>query len=195
MSVQKLTISSETGQSIALGHSDIQSFSEIFQRHYAALCLFAERMVGNHAEDVVEEFFLSLWNTPHDFESDEHLRAFLYRSVKNACLNFLKISLRTNERNTKYAIVQGQIENSYLTEITRTEIIRELHQAISELPPQCSKIISMGYIDGMSNSEIAEKLGLSLQTVKNQKLRGLGLLRKKLPGEQYLLLFMVLYHL
>ena len=180
---------------VHFGNNDRRSFGAAFQKYYPALCVFAERMVGQeNAEDVIEDLFAGLWDKDRDFQSEGHLKAFLYHSAKNACLNFIKSDLRANQRNTLYAKNQSEIEDSYLTEVTRTELIRSLHLAIAELPPQCSKIISMGYIDGLDNAAIAEKLGLSIQTVKNQKVKGLEMLRKRLPGDKYLLLFLLLHH-
>lgn len=178
---------------IQLGKCDQLVFSAVFERYYAALCVFAERMVGaDNAKDVVEEFFVSLWNKSATLETEEHLKAFLYYGVKNACLNFIKSDLRHNQRNTVYAKGMADIHESYLTEVTRTELIRELYLAIAKLPSQCAKIIHMGYVEGMRNAEIAEKLGLSVQTVKNQKLRGIELLKKRLPGDLLLTLFLLI---
>lgn len=178
---------------ITLGNGNRKLFSQIFEKYFAALCLFVERIVGaENAEDVIEELFVSLWNKPRIFNDEEHLKAFLYHAAKNACLDFLRSNERANVRNTTYASFFDDAEESYLAEITRVETIRQLHQAIEELPPQCSKIVKMGYFEGLSNAEIAQKLGISIQTVKNQKGYAIALLRKRLPGKEFFLLFMIL---
>lgn len=193
MQVIKLKGFENKGLPVHLGDGNKQVFSKVFENYYAALCLFAGRMVGpKNAEDVIEELFVGLWNKGREFKDEEHLKAFLYHAAKNACLDFIKSDQRANERNTVYANLKGTFDDHYLSEITRTEIIRELHQAIAELPPQCSKIISMGYLEGLSNAEIAKKLGLSLQTVKNQKGHAISLLKKRLPGDEFLMLFLLL---
>lgn len=164
-----------------------QAFDLIFTRFYPGLCYFAERFTedATNAEDIVEDNFLKLWNKPQRFESEVHLKAFLYRSVKNACLDFLKMDVRFNSRNTQYFIDHGDTEESYLHEIIRAEVVRELHDAIRMLPTQAGRIIAMSYLEGLSNQEIAEKLELSVQTVKNQKTRGLSILRKYLGPEKF----------
>jgi len=179
----------------ALNNGNRQAFNHLFLQFYPALCLFAERIVDDpaDAEDIVEDMFVKLWHKPRLFESSGHLRAFLYRCTKNACLDFIKTSRRANERNTLFSEELGYSEESYLNEIIRTEVIRDIYQAIQELPPQCSKVISMSYVDGLSNAEIAVKMGLAVKTVKNQKLRGLTLLRNRLPHDRYLLLILVPY--
>lgn len=178
---------------INIGDRDI--FNSIFHQYYKTLCYFAERITESHsdAEDIVEELFVKLWNKQQPFESEQHLKAFLYRSTKNACLDFLKLTERANNRHTLFFMDNDQWEESYLNEIIRAEVLREVYNAIEHLPPQCSKIITMSYIDGKSNQEIAEELGLSLQTVKNQKGRGLSILKGKLPYDKYQLLLLVPY--
>ncbi len=184
------------GLPVSLGDGNQKVFSLIFEKYFAALCFFAERIVGaENTEDVIEELFVGLWNKQRNFKDEEHLKAFLYHSAKNACLDFLRSSERALVRNTNYASLINDVEDSYLAEITRVETIRELHQAIDALPPQCSKIVKLGYFEGLSNTEIAEKLGISVQTVKNQKGNAITLLKKRLPGKWLLLVYMVLHNL
>lgn len=172
---------------------DELEFSDIFKKYYSSLCIFAERIVGvEDARDVIEELFIGLWEKDKELQNEEHLRAFLYHSAKNACLNFLKSDLRAKELNTVYVKEFSDNEDLYLAEITRSELLRKLHIAIDELPQQCGNIIKLGYIDGLKNSQIADQLGLSVQTVKNQKLRGIALLKKKFPYGQFILLLLLL---
>lgn len=171
------------------------SFEFIFRKFYPSLCFFAERITGSHddAEDITEELFVKLWNKQLQFESEQHLKAYLYRSAKNACLDFLKVSERSDIRNTFFAEERGYSEDAYLNEIIRAEIISEVYHAIESLSPQCSKIITMSYLDGKSNQEIAAELNLSVQTVKNQKGRGLALLKQRLPNDKFQLLLLIPY--
>lgn len=174
---------------------DSNSFEIIFRNFYPSLCFFAERFVCSHddAEDIVEELFVKLWNKQLRFETEQHLKAYLYRSAKNACLDFIKLSERSGARNTVFADERGYSEEAYLNEIIRAEVIAEVFYAIESLSPQCSKIITMSYVDGKSNQEIADELNLSLQTVKNQKGRGLAQLKQKLPTDKFQLLLLLPY--
>jgi RNA polymerase sigma-70 factor (ECF subfamily) len=76
----------------------------------------------------------------------------------------------------------------------RMEVFNELYREINQLPEQCGKIVRMGYIEGMKNEEIARELGLSIQTVKNQKTRGVMLLKRRLPPEIFIFLLLVSAH-
>lgn len=177
-----------------LQSGDEQAFSKVFLALYPRLCQFAEKFVRDtcDAEDIVEDVFLKLWNRAVVFKDEEHLKASLYRSIQNACLNFLKINKRAFDRNSVFTKEQGEYEEAtYLSEITRNEIIAELYAAISELPSQARKVIIKTYIEGQSNQEVADELGISINTVKNHKQNGLVLLRSKLPDATYLFLFVI----
>ena len=84
---------------------------------------------------------------------------------------------------------QEKDEANYLANIIRAEVIMSIHEAIATLPTEKGKIIKMTYLEGKTNKETADELGLSIQTIKNQKLRGLALLKSKLPDEIFSLLF------
>lgn len=162
--------------------ADVADYSNLFNRYYAGLCGFAEKIIGeNYAEDVVGDVFLKLWEGKHVFCSELHLKAFLYRAVKNGCLNFIKMTGRAEHRHQFYQEEILADENAFILAVIQAEVVRELHVAIGDLPPQAGKIIKLTYLDGLSNQEAADHLGLSIQTVKNQKLRGLGILKKILP--------------
>lgn len=173
---------------------DEEAFNEVFLVLYPRLCLFAEKFVQDtgDAEDIVEDVFIKLWNRPVLFNDDEHLKASLYQSIRNSCINFLKVNKRRLERDSFFLEEQGEYsEETYLSEVTRSELLAELYNAISELPPQAQKVIIKTYIEGGSNQEVADALSLSINTVKNHKQHGLALLRSKLSDNSYFLLFIL----
>ncbi|MCX2454033.1 sigma-70 family RNA polymerase sigma factor [Pedobacter sp. PLR] len=178
----------------AIRLADVSDYSNLFNRYYAGLCGFAEKIIGdNYAEDIVGDVFLKLWEGKYVFCSELHLKAFLYRAVKNGCLNLIKMTGRAEDRHLFYQEEIGGEENTFLLAVTQAEVVRELHLAINDLPPQAGRIIKLTYLDGLSNQEAADHLGLSIQTVKNQKLRGLGILKKRLPGKTLSLLLLLPY--
>lgn len=172
-------------QELNLG--DPQCFESVFHKLYPALCFYAQRLVSEKkdAEDIVETFFAKAWEQKKNFESESHLKAYCYRCVKNACLTFIQQKNRSQERHTTFFRAQETIEKSCFQELIRAEVIAELHRAIAALPKQCQKVIRLSYLEGLDNRQIAAMLSLSVQTVKNHKLRGLALLRKELPSSIY----------
>lgn len=173
-----------------------KSLNTIFKLYYAALCYFADRIVANkeEAEDIAAESFYKLWKRHGNFESMYGIRAFLYITTRNACLNYLKQSERISKQQSERIHLLETSDETF-TETTRIEVLREVYAAIENLPPQCKKIVRMSFIEGLKNHEIAEQLNISIHTVKNQKVRGIYLLKMKLLSSNAVLMLMAHAHL
>lgn len=174
---------------IQMGHR--QTFDEVFTRFYAPLCQFATRYLSEpaDAEDVVESLFLKLWKQRETFVDIDHTRMALYRATYRACLNHLRGRNRLQRREEEYARAGGSTDDDFLPHLLQAELVALIHREIDKLPGQYAAVLKLSYRDGLKNEEIAEKLQLSTQTVKNYKHKGISLLRKHLPKSIYLLLF------
>lgn len=166
-----------------LKQGDTEAFSYIFREYYSALCAYAEKLTGapEDVEDMVGEVFLKIWSRQQTFQDMRHLKDFLYKATRNACFDFTRRSTHSRERQALFLQSQEQWETAADLDMIRLEAIRNIYRGISQLPEQCGKIVQMGYIEGKTNEEIANELGLSIQTVKNQKSRGISLLKLRLP--------------
>ncbi len=163
-----------------------QDFDRIFNIYHAPLCYFCEQLTGESsaAQDIVSELFMVLWQRNTTFVSELHAQAFLYRSAKNACINLSLQEKRVTSIHEKLSTYsETKIEEDYLETMIKAEAWGEIYRAIENLPSQCSKVMSLSYIEGKSNAEIALELELSLQTVKNYKQRGIQTLKEKLPPD------------
>lgn len=161
---------------------DTLHYSYIFKEYYSALCHYAETIIcePGHADDIVQDVFERLWQKPSAFEDIRHLKDYLYKATRNAALNFLKGAQHSKERQAKFLQEQEAVSTAEDPDIIRMEVFRAIYREISNLPEQCGKIVRMSYIEGLKNEQIAEILSISLQTVKNQKTRGMKLLRTRL---------------
>lgn len=169
-------------------------YSYIFKEYYNALCHYAETIIGEpgYAEDIVQDVFEKLWQKRYAFEDIRHLKDFLYKSTRNATLNFLKGAQHSKERQAKFLHEQEEATGEDL-DIIRMEVFRGIYREINNLPEQCGKIVRMSYIEGLKNEQIAQILSISLQTVKNQKTRGMKLLRMRMLPLLFVL-FRLFYH-
>ena len=179
-----------------LAIADETAFSVVFREYYGVLCAFAQKLIQEAAdpEDLVNEVFLKLWNKHLVFEDTRHLKDFLYKSTRNACFDAIKGAIHSKERQAVFLGSQDTWETAADLEMIRLEVFNELYHEINQLPEQCGKIIRMGYIEGLKNDEIARELGLSVQTVKNQKSRGVMLLKRRLPPEIFIFLLLASAH-
>jgi RNA polymerase sigma-70 factor (family 1) len=163
------------------------AFSAVFNHFYSPLILFACKMVQDKplAEDIVTDIFLKLWQKHTDFATIQSIKAFLYISTRNACLNHLQQAQYQARVKKELRYVLDDNQDFVLNELIRVEVLKEVAQLVEELPPQCRKIIRLSYAGGLSNRQIAGKLNLSVHTVRNQKVRGIQLLRNRMEAELY----------
>jgi len=165
---------------------DQSAFRIIFSRHYKALCYFASTIVANdqEAQDLVQEVFSTLWDKRAGFRTAASIKAFLFISTKNACLNFLKSRERLTLKEKEFSYLQPGAEmagtGAFDPVLTETEILQHLYAEIEQLPAQCRRIFKMSYLEGRKNDDIARALQLSYNTVRAQKLRALKLIRSGL---------------
>jgi RNA polymerase sigma-70 factor (family 1) len=188
-------------RSIPLENDIIVSFKKggpdalqtLLKQYYNPLCLFADRLLIDKAaaEDIVGEAFIKLWNKRTNFESLQNIKAFMYITVRNACLNHLKQVKRDTLSKKQMAYLTGEKEEYVLNEMIRAEVLKEIMNEVNNLPEQCGKVLRLGYLEGLKNQEIADLLNISVHTVKNQKARAIQLLKTRLRNRDLMSLLLL----
>ena len=156
------------------------AFQLLFDAFYRSLCFFATKIIHdpNAVEDIVQDVFITLLEKKMLFQSEVHLKNFLYLSIRNSCLNYIR-STRSKDRYIASLAYEEQAEN-FEESIILTEIHRELAAAVEKLPEECRKVFQLCYFQGLDNESAAQELGLSVNTVKAQKARGKKILKENL---------------
>lgn len=155
------------------------NIEDCFRKYYAALCYFASQYTGcegGGVEDMVQDCFVKMLEKRPVFESELHLRNYLYIAVKNNCINYINKN-KIQERHGDSLISHQQDQAGSDNDVFANEVVRLLMEQIDNLPSQCRQIIRMSYVDGLDNQTVAQKLGLSINTVRAQKMRGKSILR------------------
>lgn len=174
-----------------LHKGDEMAFKELFCKYYLPLCSFAYQYVKDDGvtDDFVQDAFFCVWEKRKNFLVLPAVKSFLYLSVKNACLNWLKHQkvVGRNEAEVAHILYTEEDEDK----IRQEEIYAQIYEIIKDFSPQTRKIILMS-MEGLSNPEIAARMGISQNTVKTIKLRAYRTLRKKLENPRLLLFFIFL---
>lgn len=127
---------------------------------------------------MVQDTFVYIWENEGNFSDEISTKVFLYRTVKNKCLNCMK---HLDVKNTYADRLNSEQfdENLFDKNYIREETIRLIHQAIESLPEQSKKIIDLS-LKGLKNEDIAQALNLSVNTVKTHKKTAYKMLRIQL---------------
>lgn len=170
----------------------IMEFDVFFQQHYAALCYFAFQIIRDQheAEDVVQNAFMKLHSSFADFNSENAAKGFLYTCIRNECFNNLR-HVKVHEKFAAFKQNTHQNDEHLLYSIIETEVLDAVYRSIEQLPEGCRKILKMTFFKEMKNQEVADKLGVSINTVKTQKQRAVQLLKIRLKDFYLTLPFII----
>lgn len=163
-------------------NSDPMALKHLYGLHYKTLCYFAANLVQDklQAEDIVADSYVKLWTLRTNFDTLTNIRAFLYITVRNACFNFLRQAKRmTAAQEEMFYLLQNDSVQLQFHEI-EASLLDKIYGEIESLPKQCRQVFKLFYIERLNTTEIAERMGLSRNTVQNHKLRAMRLLRTAL---------------
>ena len=157
-------------------HTKLATIEDLFRLNYRPLCMFALHYLqdADLVEDVVQECFTVLWEKLEQGADVANRRAYLYMSVRNRCLDHLRRKGLPTESLKPYG-TYGIIDDDDAEE--RSVMEAKLWTAIDSLPEKCRQVFLMSKRDGLKYEEIAEELGLSVNTVRNQISKALNVLK------------------
>lgn len=146
---------------------DNEAYKVLYREFYRPLVLFGQRYVGDEetARDVVQETFVALLEEERLFESVFHLKFWLYSSTRNRCLNHER-----HERVKAEALAEMARDEEAMFEVAAVEedVYSMLIRAIERLAPRSREVMELT-LEGLSNQEIATRMGATLETVKSYK--------------------------
>ena len=173
---------------------DITAFEELHKKYYIFLCLIAEHIVRNpsDAQEIVSDVFVNIWNIREKIDITTSIKAYLVKAVHNTSVNYLeryKISNKLTDSlsNSDYKLLAWDSDYP-LGQLYEKEIMNILDQGISTLPDACREIFILSRNEDMKYRDIADKLGISVNTVKTQMKIALVHLRETLKDYLVILL-------
>lgn len=167
---------------IKIQRGDRTAFRQFFNEFYPALCFFANKILHDQdsANDIVQDAFITIWGKKKDIGSLNAAKSYLFKIVKNRSLNYLRDTISKSDFKPE-EIASYYTYNDFIIE---TETYRLIYEAIQILSQQERRVIEFT-LDGLKNHEIAQQLGVSLNTVKTLKSRAFKTLRNQLNGVSF----------
>ncbi len=174
--------------------ADEAAFKQLFESLYDALVRYAFTFLKDtdEAEDIVQQQFVKLWEKRAELTIHTSVKAFMYSTIYNACMNKLK-QQQVRQSYAKEVQLNAPV-SSASDELQHKELEEKIEQALQVLPEQCAKIFKMSRFENLKYKEIADELNLSIKTIENQMGKALKILREQLKDYLPLLVLLLNGH-
>jgi len=148
---------------------DQRAFMEVYQTFKKVIYAFTIRMVGSaeDAEDLTVQTFTKIWERRESIESMAHLKNFLFVAARNSAIDFLEAKRRSKvELTTEVAEEIDSYDTwKYSADQLFTDLVEDIKAIIEKMPKLRGRVFRMRYLEERSVNEVAETLGLSVQSV------------------------------
>jgi RNA polymerase sigma-70 factor (ECF subfamily) len=180
---------------IGLKSGNEDSYQQLFEEYYPQLTIFAKKYLEDldAARDIVQDMFVWLYESKESIGSIQSLKAYLFQSVKNRCLNYLKSQKIHRKHEALIRDKQTGLESDVAERMVEVELEEKIFKLVSGLPDRCQQVFRMSRFEGKKNNEIAEDLNISIRTVETQISKALKVLRSGLS--HYLKMLIVILNL
>jgi len=176
----------------AIQQKDIAAFENYYKLHYRSFFLISCKYLkdSSQAEEIVNDVFMKIWEDGDKIKIESSLKAYIYKSVINKSINVLNKHKRDSLHQSDLNTIQD--ESFELKEIEENELKIKLYAAIDQLPDQCRKVFEMSRFEELKQQEIADKLGISIKTVKNHITLALKKISKSVEDHLFVLVLTLL---
>lgn len=176
---------------VRLAAGDLKAFEMLYGEHYESLCHYAQGFVFDldTSREMVQDVFVRIWEKRTTLQIEDSLKSYLYRSVHNKCLDYLK-HLKIEYEYEKMRIQEIQESGNFsnnsadhpLDGLITEELRIAIRLAIENLPEKCKEIFKLSRYEGLKYSEISIALNISVKTVETQMSRALKSLKEQLSN-------------
>ena len=176
-------------------------FENIYVAHYSRMKRFAQEYVVREedAENIVQDIFLDLWEQNLLLLTHINLFAYLFTTLKNRCVDFLRhktivqhAAQKLQDDYSKALQMKFQSLEAFDGQLfSEPDIEAVIQNAIESLPEKCREIFVLNKIEGKKQKEIAQELNISINTVENQMAIAYKKLKEMLKDHIPLLVFLL----
>ncbi|MFL5518912.1 MAG: RNA polymerase sigma-70 factor [Gemmatimonadales bacterium] len=151
---------------------DADALDAVFRTYYAELGAFAHRYVRSraHAEDLVHDVFAQIWAERERWQVRDSLKAYLYAAVRNRAISALRreiVERRWEDRvHASHQAAPTHAVNPGQARLERDDLVRVVRDVLAELPERCRMAVTLRWQRQLSYAEIAEAMGISVNTVE-----------------------------
>ncbi|SHM61512.1 RNA polymerase sigma-70 factor, ECF subfamily [Chitinophaga jiangningensis] len=193
MTVSKPIEEQELLSLLKAGNESVLEF--IYLKYFTSLSYYAFKLLDDAeaAKDIVSDLLIWVASQPKTFDSEYHLKNYLFLATRHASLRLLgqlkKEQATYDELGQLTELFAGQSD----VEQVRATVIAAIYEQVELLPKGCAEVFKLIYFEGRSSNEVAEMLGISVKTVLNQKLNAAKILKAALLKQGLLAVFIAIW--
>ncbi len=171
----------ETDLWLRLRRADIAAFEALYTQYWCPLFLYTYKVLNDkeEAKDILQLFFIDLWEKAQQLPPVTNIRSYLYKGLKNRILNSIRDQQIEKKHVTIFYEVSDCDEGSFDEVIDSPTFKRHIDPLIDTLPLRMQQVLQMHYLEDLSVYQIAEQLGTAPQTIRNQLNIALKRIRNK----------------
>jgi len=166
------------------------AFRELFVRYAPRIYKFALSYLKNKndAEEIVQNVFLKIWEKRNSIKTSENIKAFIFTITANKIYDFIRRKKIEHTFHNYTMLNYGNNENNSWNSIVYKEVQQTIFSLANKLPSQQQKVFNLSKMDGLTNDEIAIKMGISKRTVENDLYRAILFLKQNFKNESFIAL-------
>lgn len=178
---------------LSLKNGSYKAFERIYEMYAKRLFAYSVQFTKSQeeSEEIVQDVFMRLWTNRAKIRQEDTLRSLLFIMTKHYLINAFRTKINQPEYEEYIQYINERSVDDASCQLEYQEFVAKFRAILKTLPETQQKVITLSKIEQFSNKEIADKLSLSEQTVKNQLSLGLKTLKEKLGslGVYLMLLF------
>lgn len=159
-----------------------ETLEVLFRKNHKFLCMIAVNHVKDPfvAEDIVQEFFINFWQRQDKIKLHSSFEAYACRSVKYKSISWLRSQEVASKRisDYDYPLFEDPMETAFRG-ADQADLELKILKLIDELPTERKKILLLSTTGNYTYAQIADLLGISINTVKSQMVKAYASLRHK----------------
>ncbi len=165
-----------------LRRDDTKAFEILYNKYYLKVYNFIRSFIrdSNEAENILQEVFISIWETRHKMDEITQFGAILYQIAKNKSLNALRKEVNKKHYLEYLSATGSDSDSGTEFKIDYDEMEFFVRKFIRDLPDRRRDIFLCSFDEGLTYKEIAQKLSISENTVDTQIRNSLDVLRKNI---------------
>ena len=177
-------------------NGDQAALKSLLQAYHNYLVVVGLRYLSDRqrVEDVIHDVFADLWNNQKEIKITAGVKSFLRGAVVNKCLAIIRKDSRvTLVDEHSYSLTDTNASAEQI--LDRDNLQGAIDQIVKSLPEKCREVFKLSRIEGLSQKEISEKLGISKKTIENHMTKALKTLRTELKRKEFLVSIFILIKL